>query len=128
MLQEREYLTFGIDKELFMIMAGFVEFSLAFLLIAIAGSGFVVTTVALSMIFILAIIDFGKIDAIGHLAIIVCLLLMALKGPSRINLFFANMDPDPARNAIKVTGCYLLSLTFFIAAYYGMYFLVNVVL
>ncbi len=127
-LQEREYLTFGMDKELFMIMAGFVEFALAFLLIAIAGSGFVVTTVSLSLVFILAIIDFGKIDAIGHLAIIVCLLLMALKGPSRINLFFANMDPDPARNAIKVTGCYLLSLTFFIAIYYGMFFFVNVVL
>lgn len=122
-LEEREYLTMGIDKGVYMIIAGYVEFALAFLLIAIAGSAFILTTISLAIVFILAIIDFGKVDAIGHLAIIVALFLMALKGPSRINVFFSSLDADPARNALKVSACYVLSMTFFTLLYYALQFI-----
>jgi len=103
-----------------MVMAGFVEFTLAFLLIALTGTGFIVTTVALAGVFILAIIDFGKVDAIGHLGIIVSLFLMAIMGPSRLNYYFADFNDDPAKRAFKISICYLAALVFFTAIYYGL--------
>ena len=120
LLEEKPYLSMGFSKEIFMVMAGFVEFTLAFLLIALTGTGFIVTTVALAGVFILAIIDFGKVDAIGHLAIIVSLYLMAIMGPCRLNYFFAGLSNQPAKRAFKVSICYLFALIFFTLIYYGL--------
>lgn len=125
LLEAKPYLTMGFTKEIFMVMAGFVEFALAFLLIVLTGAGFVVTCVALASVFVLAIIDFGKVDAIGHLAIIVCLLLMAIKGPSGINLWFEKISANPATRATKVTALYFVSLMFFVAIYYGVQYVYN---
>lgn len=125
LLESRPYLTLGFSKEIFMVMAGFVEFTLAFLLIALTGTGFVVTTIALAGVFVLAIIDFGKVDAIGHLAIIVSLYLMTIMGPCKLNYFFAQLDAHPLKRALKITACYLISLVFFVVIYYGVQFIYN---
>ncbi len=119
LLEDKPYLSMGFPKEIFMVMAGFVEFTLAFLLVALTGTGFIVTTIALAGVFILAIIDFGKVDAIGHLAIIVSLYLMAIMGPCKLNTFVSGVDQRPIKRAIKVSIIYLLALIFFTAIYYG---------
>lgn len=62
LLEARPYLTLGIPAGDFMVVAGFVEFALAFYILT-----------GLSLIFVSAILDFGKLDAIGHLPTIACL-------------------------------------------------------
>lgn len=125
LLEEKPHIAMGCTKEMFMVMAGFAEFTLAFLLIALTGIGFLITTLSLASVFVLAIIDFGKIDAIGHLAIIVCLVLMAIQGPSKINIWFECLDKDPVRRAMKITTAYCVALLFFTVIYYSMYHLSN---
>lgn len=121
-LNAREYLTMGIPNEVFMNAAGFVEFPMAFLLLATSGISFVLIATGLTSIFLAAIIEFGKIDAIGHLAIIACLVLMLLKGPSPINRWFAQLGNQPVARATYTTLIYFTSLLGFFALYYSIRF------
>jgi hypothetical protein len=73
----------------------------------------------LSTIFAAAIIDFGKIDAIGHLPILVPLIAMFLHGPTKINLWFHDNSESVLRRA-RTAGTGLATTVFvFFAAYYG---------
>ncbi len=112
------HLAMGLSKESFMDLAGFGEFVLAFMLICMSGLSFTLATLFLAAIFIAAIYDFGKIDAVGHLAIIVSLGVMAIHGPSGINRWFSNLHRRPFVNAIFVTLIYCVSLVFFFIIYY----------
>lgn len=118
LLESFPHLTMGLSKESFMDLGGFGEFVFAFLLIAVAGFSFVGTTIFLAAIFIAAIYDFGKIDAVGHLAIIVALFMMAMHGPTKLNRWFANLHSRPIVNAFYVTLIYSVSVVFFFLIYY----------
>jgi hypothetical protein len=119
LLERLPHLTMGLTKESFMDLAGFGEFALAFLLISVSGISFVMTCLVLAGIFISAIYDFGKIDAIGHLAIIVSLFIMPLHGPSTINRWFSRLHTNPAVNAFYVTLIYGILLLLFFVLYYA---------
>jgi hypothetical protein len=69
-------LTDGLDPKFFMLAAGMVEFSLAF---ALLWTPLVrrIAAIVLASMFVSAVLEFGKIDAIGHLLIIVLLLAIA---------------------------------------------------
>lgn len=121
-LNAREYLTMGIPNDIFMNAAGFVEFPMAFLLLATSGISFVLITTMLTSIFLVAIIEFGKIDAIGHLAIIACLFLMLIKGPSPINRWFSQLGSQPVLRASYTTLIYMASLIAFFSLYYSIRF------
>ncbi len=69
-------LTDGLDPKFFMLAAGLVEFSLAFALLWTPMVRRVAAILLVSM-FVSAVLEFGKIDAIGHLLIIVLLLAIA---------------------------------------------------
>ena len=69
-------LTDGLDPKFFMVAAGMVEFSLSFALLWTPLVRRVAAIVLMSM-FVSAVSEFGKIDAIGHLLIIVLLLAIA---------------------------------------------------
>ncbi len=118
-IEERPYLSLGLEGNDFMMLAGFVEFAFAFLIVAVSGVGFIVTTLGLAFIFMLAIVDFGKIDAIGHMAIIGSLLVMTLNGPVKINLRFNRMHSSAIYNACITTLIYCASIALFFALYYG---------
>ncbi len=120
LLERFPHLTMGLTKESFMDLAGASEFLLAFLLIAVSGIGFVSIALFLAAVFIAAIYDFGKVDAIGHIAIIVSLFVMAIHGPAKINTWFSNLHPRPMINALYVTLIYCVSLILFFVIYYLM--------
>ena len=71
------------------------------------------------MIFLLAIIPFGKIDAIGHSAIIASLFMMALRGTSRINGWFSNLHANVYMNAAYAALIYIAALVVFFVLYYS---------
>ena len=119
LLSQYPHIAFGLSPERFMLLAGFAEFTLAFFLIALCGALFVVMTLLLDLVFVLAIIDFGKLDAIGHLAIIVALLLMALNGPVWLNRRLMSLHANQAVNAGLLALLYSVLVILFFGAYYG---------
>jgi hypothetical protein len=75
-------LSMGLDPKFFMSAAGIMEFSLAFALLWTPLVRRIAAIVLLSM-FVSAVFEFGKIDAIGHMLIIVlCVILAADNRPS----------------------------------------------
>ena len=89
LLDLRPYLTAGLPPDDFLMFAGFVEFALAFYILA--GFSLVRPAIVRSALDLFAaIFDFGKIDAIGHLPIMVPLLMMFIHGPTRLHRWFHN--------------------------------------
>jgi hypothetical protein len=76
LLAAKPQMTMGATPELFMQAAGVIEFTLAFALI---WTPLVrrCAAIILAAIFVSAIVEFGKVDAIGHSGIIVVLLAIA---------------------------------------------------
>jgi hypothetical protein len=75
-LAAHETLTMGLDPKFFMVASGVVEFSLAF---GLLWTPLVrrLSAIVLTTMFVSAILEFGKTDALGHLLIIVVLLVLA---------------------------------------------------
>lgn len=101
-------MTMGASPELFMQAAGVIEFTLAFALI---WTPLVRRTAALILagVFISAVFEFGKIDAIGHSGIIVVLLGIAaddVRAKVRV------------RHAVMAPAWYAASLGVFLLLYY----------
>ena len=101
-------MTFGYDPEFFMRAAGVIEFTLAF---ALLWTPLVrrCAAVLLAVMFVSAILDFGKIDAIGHAPIIAVLLVILA-------------DDAPATNKLRHAALapvgYGIALAVFLGAYY----------
>jgi hypothetical protein len=75
-LYAHQDLAMGLDPRFYMIAAGMVEFGLAFALLWTPLVRRMAAVVLLSM-FVSAVFEFGKIDAIGHAVIVVILLVIA---------------------------------------------------
>lgn len=99
-------MTMGASPELFMQAAGVIEFTLAF---ALTWTPLVRRTSALILagIFISAIFEFGKIDAIGHSGIIVVLLGIAADD-ARAKVRMRDTVMAPAWYAASLGGFLLL--------------------
>lgn len=103
-------MTLGFNAEFYMRAAGLVEFALAFTLVCCPLMRRVSSVILIAM-FVGAIFDFGKIDALGHSPIIVTLLAIladdqvAVKKPS----------------AILAPAYFCASLGLTVLAYYGVH-------
>jgi hypothetical protein len=97
----------GFDMVFYMKAAGVVEFSLAFALI---GTPLMRRTAAivLASMFVAAVLEFGKIDAIGHAPIIVVMLAIA-----------ADNAPGRRYSSIRAPVIYLIALVVVVTAYYA---------
>ncbi len=112
-------LTFGFPAGFVIVVAGFVEFTLAFYLVT--GRGLVrFGAAAYAAIFLAAIPEFGHLDATGHIPIIGILLVVCLRGASPWPRLVGIADPGGLRRAASVTTLYAVSLTGLFAMYYGM--------
>ena len=75
LLKARPGVSFGFDPEFFMVAAGFVEFTAAFLLMTVS-IGARVASALLLFIFTAAIPEFGVLDLVGHFVIIIVLIVL----------------------------------------------------
>jgi hypothetical protein len=75
LLLQRPGMAFGFDPEFFMVAAGFVEFTAAFLVITVSIAARAASALLL-LIFSAAIPEFGVVDAVGHAVIIVVLIAL----------------------------------------------------
>ena len=114
-LEQHSRISLGLDPGFFMTASGMVEFGCAFALI---WTPLVrrLAAVALVSTFTSAIVEFGKIDAVGHLPIIAALLLFIAETPDQ------TANPLTRwRKPYLVPLAYTICLIGFIAAYYGLH-------
>jgi hypothetical protein len=100
-------LAMGLDPHFYMIAAGMVEFGLAFALLWTPLVRRMAAVVLMSM-FVSAVFEFGKIDAIGHSVIVVILLVVA-----------ADNGEAPLRAPVLAPFCFSLALALTMLLYYG---------
>lgn len=106
-LYAHQRLSMGLDPKFYMIAAGMVEFGLAFALLWTPLVRRMAAVVLLSM-FTSAVLEFGKIDAIGHLVIVIILLAVA-----------ADEGIAPKRLPVLAPVCLSLALGLTMLLYYG---------
>ncbi len=103
-------MTFGFAPEFYMRAAGLVEFALAFTL-ACGPLMRRTSAIILTAMFVSAVFEFGKIDALGHSPIIVVLL----------TILADNEIPAPRRSLISAPAYFCASLAITVLAYYGVH-------
>src|SRR5580698_10348202 len=106
-LYAHKNLAMGLDPRFYMIAAGMVEFGLAF---ALLWTPLVrkMAAVVLTSMFVSAVFEFGKIDAIGHMVIIVILITIA-----------ADEGVAPKRSPVLAPLWLSLALGLTMVLYYG---------
>lgn len=101
------------------VIAGFIEFTLAFYMITgrgllrIGGIGYIV-------VFMGAMAPFGKLDIFGHLIIVAILLITVLRGTTAMQDAFHWRGRGTVFNAAWITALYPVSMALFFAAYYAL--------
>lgn len=120
-------LTLGMRFDLFMLVAGFVEFSIAFFML----TGTALTRLAcLALLALLAsaIPEFGRVDAIGHSLIIAGLVAMIIVGQRGVQLprvvrgGDGGTGGDGTDAALARSGLLTVSYAATIAAFFGLYY------
>lgn len=113
-------LAFGFPPRFVVVMAGFVEFTLAYFMVT--GRGLVrLGAAGYALIFVAAIPTFGHLDTVGHIPIVGILLAVCLHGASPLQRVLRVQGLGRAANAAAIAGVYATSLTLFFAMYYGMH-------
>jgi hypothetical protein len=111
-------LTLGLSFEQFMYIAGFVEFSLAFFILT--GTVLLrLACAALLMLLVIAIPEFGKVDAVGHLLIVAGLITMIITGQHSIQIPATVSRGGIAMRAGVLTSSYVATLAVAFVLYYG---------
>ncbi len=117
---EHPDLAFGFPWGFVTVMAGFVEFTLAFYIMT--GRGLVrLGAFGYAMIFLAAIPEFGHLDSVGHIPIVAILAVVCLRGSSPLQRLLRVVQRPGLQQATTVSAIYALSLTGVFALYYGLH-------
>ncbi len=113
-------LSFGFPPGFAIVVAGFVEFTLAYFMMT--GQGLVRFGAAgYALIFLAAIPTFGHLDAVGHIPIVGILLVVCIHGASPLQRMLGILERGRVANAAAISGLYLATLLAFFGMYYGMH-------
>ena len=109
----------GFPPGFVVVMAGFIEFTLAFYFMT--GRGLVrFGAAAFAGIFIVAIPEFGHLDSVGHLPIVGIMAVICLRGASPLQRVFGLLARRPVANAAGVAALYVIAMVGLFGAYYGL--------
>ena len=112
-------IAFGLPVPFVVVVAGFVEFTLAYYLIV--GRGLVrVGGAVYALIFIAAMPSFGKLDVYGHLVIVATLVITMLRGATPFQLFWHRTNGTIVADAAWITALYWIALVLFFGGYYAL--------
>jgi uncharacterized membrane protein YphA (DoxX/SURF4 family) len=109
----------GFNPEFYMVAAGYVEFCAAYLLITGLLSARA-SALLLLVLFLVAIMPFGRVDAVGHLVIIVVLLQLFLSDNSVGRRL--DVRRGSAANATIHVTAFSVTLALFLAVYFAGYY------
>jgi hypothetical protein len=116
-------LCMGLSPYVYMVLAGFVEFNVAFLLLGATSILTRMVALGLNAVFVAAIYMFGLIDAVGHLMIIAILLILVVKGPTDARRILVLREKPLWVEAGFMTSLYVLAFVSFFVMYYGFHHL-----
>lgn len=112
----------GFNPKAYIVLAGFVEFFLAYFLVG--GRFFArLAAVGLLVIFVAAIFDFGKVDAVGHSMIILSLIVIILQGPQPVGDLFTWPRLGVTRGAFVSLATLMVVLSTYVLGYLGLHHL-----
>ncbi len=109
----------GVPLDWVVVIAGFVEFTLAFYLVT--GRGLLrLGGLGYAAIFVSAMSPFGRLDVFGHLVILAILAVVVLRGATPMQSALHLRGQTMLADSGGVVILYLLSLASFFAMYYAM--------
>ena len=114
----------GLDPKTFMMVSGFVEFSITFALLGAASVVGRLVSLGTMSIFVLAVFKFGIVDAVGHLMIVAILFVLIVRGPTDARNMLVLPDKSVFTEAYFMTGLFFLAFVMIFILYYGLHFLV----
>jgi hypothetical protein len=121
-LENHGHMAMGMPFGLFIVVAAFVEFTLAFYLAT--GRGMLrLGTLILLIVFIAAMPEFGRRDVVGHLPLVAILGVPLMGGNSALQSFWRLPRRGVIVNAAAACLLYTVSLSLFFLAYYGVQWL-----
>ncbi len=113
----------GMSPSLFMKISGFVEFFVTFILLGAVSVVGRLISLGLMSIFVLAVVQFGIVDAIGHLMIVAILWVLIVRGPTDARNMLVLPDKSLFTEAYFMTGLYYLAFVTIFLLYYGLHYL-----
>jgi hypothetical protein len=122
LLAENPGMLMGLEPRTYMTLMGFFEFNATFILLgAVSIVGRLVSLVLMS-VFVLAVFEFGAVDAIGHLMIVAILVVLLVRGPTDAREMLVLRDKAVWTEAYFMTGLYFLALVMIFVLYYVIHF------
>jgi len=114
----------GMEPRTFMTLSGIVEFSVTFVLLGAVSVVGRLVSLGMMSIFVLAVFEFGIVDAVGHLMIVAILFVLIVRGPTDARNMLVLPDKSVFTEAYFMTGLYFLAFVMVFILYYGLHFLI----
>jgi hypothetical protein len=121
-LADKPHVTMGMSPPTFMKVSGFVEFFVTFVLLGAASVVGRLVSLALMSVFVLAVFEFGILDAVGHLMIVAILWVLIVRGPTDARNMLVLPDKSLFTEAYFMTGLYFLAFVMIFILYYGIHY------
>jgi hypothetical protein len=112
----------GMTPELFMKVSGFTEMFATFILLGAASVVGRLVALGLLSVFVLAVFEFGFVDAVGHLMIVAILWVLIVRGPTDAREMLVLRDKSVFTEAYFMTGLYFLAFGVIFLLYYGVHY------
>jgi hypothetical protein len=123
LLAQHPNMLMGMSPEFYMTLAGYVEVMIIFTLLGAASVVTRAIAFCFQALFVLAIFEFGLIDAVGHLMIIAILFVLVVRGPTDARKILVLETKSPQMEAYFMTGLYYLAFVNAFLLYYGLHYL-----
>jgi hypothetical protein len=123
LLEKNPGMLMGMSPHAYVVLAGFVEFNVTFILLGAVSVVGRLVALGLQAVFMLAILKFGLIDAVGHLMIIATLFVLVVRGPTSAREMLVLRDKNVWTEAYFMTGLYFLALVMIFILYYWLHHL-----
>ena len=123
LFEKNPQMLMGMSAERFMRVSGFVEFFITFILLGAVSVVGRLIALGFMSIFVLAVIQFGVVDAIGHLMIVAILFVLIVRGPTSARDMLVLPDKSLFTEAYFMTGLYFLAFVMIFILYYGIHHL-----
>lgn len=113
----------GMGPQRFMQVSGFVEFFVTFILLGAVSVVGRLISLGFMSVFVLAVLQFGIVDALGHLMIVAILFVLIVRGPTDARNMLVLPDKSLFTEAYFMTGLYFLAFVMVFILYYGIHHL-----
>lgn len=122
-LEGKPEMLMGMTPPMFMKVSGFIEMFITFILLGAASVVGRLVALGFMAVFVLAVFEFGVVDAVGHLMIVAILWVLIVRGPTDARNMLVLPGKSLFTEAYFMTGLYFLAFGMIFILYYGIHYL-----